>query len=1249
MRLHTLGRLAGLATLLLALAGTTRTAAAQTGSNVDVLTGTITDTTGTPIAGAVVEAYSLETQVTRKTTTNARGRYTIFFNDGGGQYRVTVTMVGRTPWIANVSRQGDDDRIMLDVKLGQRAVQLQELVARGNRQPAGGANAPTPGSTERNFNAEQAFRLPVDVSDLAALAALVPGVVVTPGSDSTAASFSIAGQSGTANNYTVDGLSFGGSALPQDAVRATRVITNTFDVARGQFSGGLVSATTRGGSNAVQGSVSGNLRDYHLAFGGTDDVFTRGQTQQRLGFGYGGPLVRDKAFLFGSLQVDRSLAPIATLDAANASIAGRLGASPDSVLRFIDLVSQTGLTSRAGVIDPNRTSNTYTGLVRFDWNVADRHTLTVRGDLRLNASDPTRIGSTQLPQVGGDTEGRGGGVALSLASRLGESITNEFRAGFTADRSESSPFLTAPNGRVQNVSTLEDGSRAITAFGFGGNTGLPQRTENSGVELTNEVSLFSPSAAHRYRLGVLFNTQEFEQDVTTNRFGAYTYNSLADFEANQPALFTRTLQPTLRGGRSSNAALYLSDVWRPTGNLQFTLGARVERSWFGGAPARNAALEQRFGLRTDVLPSETFVTPRLGFSYSIAAAEQRGQAQRGFAPPALTIRGGIGVFRGTMPATLPGTAQAQSGLANTEALLSCAGAAAPIPDWDAFAANPGLIPTSCRDGAPGNPVLTGVPNVTTYASDYSAPRTVRSSLGVSRRFWNTWNLNVDASYTRGVAQSASLDRNLRTAAAFTLADGRPVYATPDLIDPTTGAIPLAASRQDAAWGRVNEVISTLENETWQFTASVNAFTRRGATLLLSYTWQQSRDQGGAGGGGGGFGGGRGGVGGGFGGNIATPGDPNDFLWATASGERRHNIQANITWPFRPGGGLELTAIGRMTSGTPYTPIVSGDINGDGSRGNDIALVVDPATATDPELAAGMERLLASLDGGARDCVLSQLGRIAERNSCRGPWQPSLDLQLNWRPAMFDQRLTMSLSTVNLLGGLDELFHGADGIKGWGGFARPDATLLQVNGFNPATNSFKYVVNERFGATGAGATAIRSPFQVAVQMRYTIGFDRQREFRRTLQGGNGQPNFVEQLLSRLDSVAPHPAKAALARKDSLVLDRTQVAKLTLLADSAALRLRPLVDSVRREMEQQGTNPDLQRLFPMLQPILAEVRRNQTTELQAVKAILTDAQWALLPDSVKTPNLQGNPLFGGGQRGPGFGPGAGGGPGGRPGRP
>src|SRR5690606_10919042 len=100
-------------------------------------------------------------------------------------------------------------------------------------------------------------------------------------------------------------------------------------------------------------------------------------------------------------------------------------------------------------------------------------------------------------------------------------------------------------------------------------------------------------------------------------------------------------------------------------------GGRLERSWFTGAPERNAAAEERFGVRTDVLPSETAFTPRVGFSWSIAAPEQRGQSQRGFAPPLVTIRGGLGVFRGTMPSSIPGTAQAQSGLQNTESQLVC--------------------------------------------------------------------------------------------------------------------------------------------------------------------------------------------------------------------------------------------------------------------------------------------------------------------------------------------------------------------------------------------------------------------------------------------------------------------------------------------------------------------------------------------------------------------------------------------------
>lgn len=1207
--------------------------AAQVGSSVDVITGTVTDSLGKAVPNAAVEAYSIETQVVRKTTTNGDGRYTIFFNDGGGQYRLTVTMIGMRPFVANITRQSDDDRIMVDVRMSSRPVVLQDLTISGQRNRQGGqGERPTPGSTEQVFSGEQALRLPVDASDLAALAALVPGVIVTAGTDSTAAQFSIAGQAGTANNYTVDGLSFGGDALPQDAIRSTRVITNTYDVARGQFSGGLISAQTQRGGNVVRGSMSGNLRDDAFSLGGSGDAFNQGRSSQRLGFGFGGPIVRDKLFAFGSFQLDRSQSLIASLADASVINQGRLGLSSDSVARFTSLISATGLTAAAGPIGPGSGNDRYTGMLRADWNIADRHTVSFRGDLRLNDGGPSRIGSTQLPQVGGTSDGNGGGVSVGIFSRVGVALTNELRAGFTTDHSSSDPYLVAPSGRVQNVSALDDGRLAYTVLGFGGNSGLPQESTNKGFELTEELSLYSPSAAHRYRLGFLYNTQTADQDVTRNRYGTYSYNSLADLAANQPAQFTRTLTPTIRGGRTNNSAIYLSDAWRPTSNLQLTYGGRLERSWFGGAPERNTAAEERFGVHTDVLPSETYFTPRAGFSWSIASAEQRGQSQRGFAPPKLVISGGAGLFRGTMPTSIPGTAQAQSGLLDTESQLICVGDAVPIPDWSEYASSAAAIPTSCN--GPATPANLGVPNITTYASDYGAAKTWRASLGLRKRIWDTWSLSLDGSYVRGIDQSASRDLNLVTTPRFTLGgeDGRPVYALPDEIIPGTGAIPLSASRIDPAYGMVNEVFSGLENRTVQLTASISAFLRRGASLRFSYTWMNSRDQGGSGGGGGGFGGRRGGIGGGFtaAGSNATAGDPNEFAWANSS--RTHNFQAMMSWTFSQ--ALDASLVGRLTSGSRYTPIVAGDINGDGSSRNDIAYIYNPATTSDPEVAAGMANLLSGLNGNARSCIASQLGGIADRNSCIGPWQASLDMQVNWRPGgIFANRMALSVSTVNLLGGLDQLFHGSDDLHGWGLTQRPDATLLQVTGFDPDKEQFRYNVNERFGATGGQANAIRSPFQLALQMRYSIGQDRMREMRQRFFSGAGQMSLVEQMVGRLDSLTPNPAKEALIRRDSLALDQRQIAALQLLVDSSEARLRPPLDSLEAVIKAGGSNPDIQKILPLFNEVRRVTALDHDSTTARTRQILTDAQWALLPEWVRNPT-QANPFFGrGGQGRPG----------------
>src|ERR1041384_485781 len=93
-------------------------AAAQVGSTTDVLTGIVRDSAGQPVAEAIVEATSIETQVVRTTKTDQRGRYTLLFPDGGGQYRLIVRSIGKTPVMRTIARTSDEDRIVTNVTLG---------------------------------------------------------------------------------------------------------------------------------------------------------------------------------------------------------------------------------------------------------------------------------------------------------------------------------------------------------------------------------------------------------------------------------------------------------------------------------------------------------------------------------------------------------------------------------------------------------------------------------------------------------------------------------------------------------------------------------------------------------------------------------------------------------------------------------------------------------------------------------------------------------------------------------------------------------------------------------------------------------------------------------------------------------------------------------------------------------------------------------------------------------------------------
>jgi hypothetical protein len=1267
--------------LVLALALVPGVVAAQVGGTTDIITGTVTGPEGNPIAGARVDVMSVETEITRSRTTDANGRYTILFPDGGGQYRIIVRHVGMAPQTTTAVRQADEDRLVADIRLGQSTQTLAAVVVSAARTPQRGER-PEPGATERNLSGEALARLPIDPSDPNAIALLSPGVV-SVGGDTAAAAFSVAGQRTDQNQVTLDGLSFGGGTIPQEAVRNTRVVTNTFDVARGQFTGGQISTTTRGGTNTLAGTFSYNLREPTLMW--TDDrdgntAFGGGYTQHQLSGGIGGPIVRNKAFYFGSFQLRRRTDPLQSLVAADARTLGSLGSNPDSVARFLAILSGYGVPVSADRVPDSRRSDNASAIVRLDYSLADAHSLTLRGDWRGSIQRGSRISPLSLPHYGGEQTSDGGGVMLTLSSVFGQFL-NELRGYYARDDRGGDPYLVGPEGRVFLSSILSEGRVGLSAVSFGGNPSLPTDDISSQLEISNETSWLSSGGGHRWKLGALVNAGDFDQTVGSNRFGTFTFNSLADFEANRPSSYTRSFRTTSRSGGILNGALYVGDTWRRSPRLQLTYGLRAEATSFRGTPALNPDVENRFGRRTSDLPREVHVSPRVGFTWTVGGAPGQGGpgvpggfggmggfgggggggrgaggggggggfgaifgGQGAGTPPAapFIIRGGIGEFRGRTPTQLFAAALNATGLPSGELQLTCIGGAVPTPDWPRYLADPASVPDSCADGAGAAPVQSNVaPHVTLFDPGFGAPRSWRASLGVSRRLRVRYNVGVEASFAYGTSLYGVRDLNLNEAPRFTLSreGDRPVFVAPATIVPNTGQTTVAASRVHPEYGQVLEVHSRLGSRTGQVTFSLGGISFQRVLWNASYTLLRSEDQSSFSGGGfGGFGG----FGGSFGGGSAssafssptTAGNPNRVDWSISDLDRRHIVTASGTWLARP--WVDLTSFIRFSAGSPFTPRVSADINGDGSR-NDRAFVFDPGDPSvalaDAALAQGMARLLEGSPSRVRQCLERQLGSIAGRNSCRTGWTASMDFQANFRPdfgGRLGRRLQISTTFVNPLAGLDQLLHGRDDMHGWGQFAFADPTLLYVRGFDPATQSYRYEVNERFGSSASTRSALRNPFQVALQARLQLGPDRQREMLESMiRGGSGAPGFnLRAIISR---IAPDPVLPVLDMRDSIGLTDFQAITLRAVTDSMSRRndsVATLVENRLRELARQ--NLDFPRLFQELQPHLQAVRNNYVQAIAEVRQILRPEQWDQLPEWYRNPSLQQ-------QRGPGGGPG------------
>lgn len=1170
--------------LLLFLAGAVPACGQSAGVGV-VVSGTVREAGGAPIPGATVSVAS-DRGVAARTVTDAAGRYHLSLPHRWEPYELRVERVGYFRFATQLSPGADGGAITRDVRLNPSTVALQALEVRSTRPAQRPAQGATPGGNEEAWQSTFTDHFAIAPGDLGAIALLRPGAVPLGGSDDGGLPrLSLAGRDPSQNRMLVDGASFGASTLPPEALRSASIVSSSYDPARGQFSGGQIAATTRSGTNLTGGALRLRLEPGVLQVGSAGPGGDH-YTVAELDGGAGGALLPGRLFWFGAFQASRNSTTPTTLASLPASTLAALGLSADSVTRFRSVTSGLGFASGWQRTAADAVSRKASGVARVDFHATQAHTLTLRLDGR--GAETRGLGASTYGIPGGDDRvSRGAwGVLGQVASYLG-STRNELRAYRAVDVRRRRGGAEVPGGYVDVLSDLGEGRAGLTRLSFG-EAAFPFDGRSTLTELSDELLVRLRGDEHRLKLGFTASREATRQHGLPNGNGTFTFRSLADLEEGRPLSFTRTLGGDARAATAEYGALFAAHLWHAAPRLWVIQGVRVEETRWPHAPAPAQELREAFGLVAGGAGSRPTVSPRVGFVYETPGRQW-------------TLRGGAGRFVGTLPLAALAEAFGEGGAGGSR--LVCLGSAAPTPEWERYAADPASIPTHCADGAGA---AGSAPAATFLAPGFSPPGTWRASAGgggaLLRSRRGRLDVHLDATLVLGSGEPLATDRNLAAAPRFVLEDegSRPVFAPAERIDAATGAIDPALARVLPAFGTVRLAASRGRSAVTQLTTGITFLTNRFDVVAAYYTHTRASDE---------VTGFR--APGGFSAPVAA-GDPNRASRGPSDVLRRHSFQLQGIHPV--GRWVEVGVVGRLVSGAPFTPRVDADINGDGVA-NDAAFVF--GAAADPALAGAMDDLRRNAPAGVRRCLARQMGRIAARNSCTGPWTASLDLQVN---LPVDQgtrgsRFTASVAVNNVLAGL-----------GWGGDEAVDPTLLRVQGFDAQRRAFSYAVNSSFGGANGRRDPLRAPTTLTLTGRIALGSDPARQPMLAMTAGiRARGRTAAELGGEIAGRIPNTPAQVLALADTLglALTEAQGAALRARAERLGARLEPLTDTLAEALSVVERGRDDARRDAARARSREAVAAMQA-ELEAatadVRAILTPAQWARLPEAVRNPARQ-----------------------------
>src|ERR1700735_2218408 len=285
--------------------------AAAWGQTNGEIRGTVNDPSGAIVPGATVTATLTGTDSTRTVTSDSDGAFTIP-ELAVGSYDVTTDAQGFKKFVTKnvVVSIGHVNFITITLQVGGSADTVTVE-----------ANAVQVETTSTQLGAVMTdtaiVQLPMNTRNAYSLLQLQPGVQSQLGNDlffgsDNAGAVSVNGGRGRANNYMVNGgdgndIFVNAPAIQPspDAIEEFRVLTNTFDAEYGRNSGSVVNVVTKSGTNAVHGDFYEFIRNNALNTKGYFDPFLLDYKQNQFGATLGGPIKKDKTFIFVSYEGNR--------------------------------------------------------------------------------------------------------------------------------------------------------------------------------------------------------------------------------------------------------------------------------------------------------------------------------------------------------------------------------------------------------------------------------------------------------------------------------------------------------------------------------------------------------------------------------------------------------------------------------------------------------------------------------------------------------------------------------------------------------------------------------------------------------------------------------------------------------------------------------------------------------------------------------------------------------------------------------